>query len=188
MKAAIPVAFIYKGEDDPRLHDPGYSLGYEELVQLASAAKAGNSAAAFRLAQLPASERRLAKSIDKAFSGKASKKPGSRKSGTGKSRCIHCGKRECRCAGPGPQQQQPVITKAAAVSTSIKQDFLHHRYDRFYVTWDPGADSTFERWLGPEAGRSFQLALLSSDPIRKRCAKRYGITLDDLAPIPRDAS
>ena len=170
------MAFLYKGEDDPRLHDPGYSLSYEELVQLASAAKAGNSAAAFRLAQLPATERRLAKSIDKAFSTK----PGMKKAG--KSRCIHCGKRECRCAGP----QQPTITKAAAVTRSIKQDFLRNRHDP-ETAFDPGADATYLAFMGPEARRSYQAALLAGDPIRAAIARRHGISLDDLAPIPQDA-
>jgi hypothetical protein len=67
------VAYIYKGADNPRASDPGYSLSYEELAQVYQAANSGNAAAAIKLAQLPAGERRLAEMVTKAFGGKVSK-------------------------------------------------------------------------------------------------------------------
>lgn len=169
------MAYIYKGAEDPRLHDPRYSLSYEELAQLHRAAKSGNSAAAVRLAQLPPTERRLAGQVDKAFTGKSGK-PGTKKSG--KSRCILCGRKQCQCAGPG-LQQQPSIAKAAAVASSIKKDFLRNRHDP-EACWDPGKDAILQQVIGPTELLGYAIARIAEDPIRKRCASKYGISAADL--------
>lgn len=206
------MAFIIKGEgaEDPRLHDPRYSLSYEELAQLHRAAKAGNSAAAIRLAQLPATEKRLAAQVDKAFGSK----PGTKK--VSKSRCVLCGRKQCGCAGPTPaitkaeqerrdllikslatertaadyrpsryspdpvQRQRPASAPTDQVVASIRRDFVHSRH--LGQAFDPGADDAYQRALGPDDMRDYQADRLARDPLRAVVARRYGIALDDLAP------
>jgi hypothetical protein len=80
-----------------------------------------------------------------------------------------------------PERFSSASYKAAAASSPRGPDPVQGLIRRdFLQPHDPGLRAAAEKALSRDALGGYQATLLHSDPIRARCAAKYGISLDDL--------